>query len=229
MNERLATILRWLIVLAFPLFLGFTAITLIISDYYPRYQYGNPDFPADPFGFSNQERLELALVAVGYLQKLQPAEEVVHLIADQRIPGTDQPLYNQREIGHLLDVKRVTDIIRVVAVISGIIVIGGLLLLVARSETRPQAYRALFQGGILTTVILLGIALFIVLAWSVFFVQFHELLFPPGTWTFTYSDSLIRLFPEKFWFDLGVIVSMGTLVAGILAAIVGYLLTRFAS
>ena len=29
----------------------------------------------------------------------------------------------------------------------------------------------------------------------------HDLLFPPGTWIFPFSDTLIRLFPEQFWRD----------------------------
>jgi integral membrane protein (TIGR01906 family) len=105
-------------------------------------------------------------------------------------------------------------------------VVGGLVVLLARPETRPMGYHALYYGGVATTVILLALALFILLGWSIFFVQFHELLFPPGTWTFAYSDSLIRLFPEKFWFDLGVILSVGTLLEGIIIGVVGYWLCQ---
>jgi uncharacterized membrane protein len=57
-------------------------------------------------------------------------------------------------------------------------------------------------------------------------VQFHELLFPPGTWTFNYSDSLIRLFPEMFWFDIGVLISGLALALGVVAALTGWLWQR---
>jgi uncharacterized membrane protein len=57
-------------------------------------------------------------------------------------------------------------------------------------------------------------------------VQFHELLFPPGTWTFAYTDSLIRLFPEQFWFDIGVLISVSTLILGSLVALIGYVMSR---
>jgi uncharacterized membrane protein len=81
-------------------------------------------------------------------------------------------------------------------------------------------------GGVFTVVVLLTIALFILLAWDIFFVQFHELLFPPGTWTFAFTDGLIRLFPEQFWFDVGVIMSGGALLLGVLTAVSGYLLAK---
>ena len=69
--------------------------------------------------------------------------------------------------------------------------------------------------------------LLIGLAWEFFFIQFHELLFPPGTWVFARTDSLIRLFPEQFWFDVGVLISGGALLAGILVAVLGYGLLKW--
>lgn len=228
-NTTLAILLHWLVVLAMPFFLGFTTIRLIVSEWYPRYEYAKDNFPADPFGFTQEQRLELALVAVDYLRRPEAAEEVIYLLEDQRIPGTADPLYNPEEISHMVDVKHVTDAIRRLSWVATVIVVGGLVVLLVRPETRPVAYRALYYGGVATTVILLALALFILLGWSIFFVQFHELLFPPGTWTFAYSDSLIRLFPEKFWFDLGVILSVGTLVEGILVGVIGYWLWRGAA
>lgn len=226
MNQTVRFIIRLLIVIAMPFFLGLTNIRLIISPAYPRMEYAKANFPEDRFGFTQDERLELALVAVDYLQRPQPAEEVIYLLEEQVIPGTDDPLYNEREIGHMVDVKHVTDGIGRVRLVAAATALIGLAVLLWNPATRREGYRAILHGGITTTAILLGIALFILIAWSVFFTQFHELLFPPGTWTFAYSDSLIRLFPEKFWFDLGVILSIGTLVEGVLVAALGYWLLR---
>jgi integral membrane protein (TIGR01906 family) len=147
-------------------------------------------------------------------------------LEEQQLPDGGGPLYNAEEISHMVDVKNVTDAIGRLNWIAALIVLGGLLLLFVRRETRPEAFRALMQGGIATTVVLLFIALFIVLAWDIFFVQFHELLFPPGSWTFRYSDSLIRLFPEKFWLDFGVLLSGAALFSGMAVAVAGYLLWR---
>ena len=110
--------------------------------------------------------------------------------------------------------------------IAGIIVLGGLAIILFNANTRPLSYEALLRGGMFTTILLVGIALFILIGWNTFFITFHELLFPPGTWTFSYSDSLIRLFPEKFWFDFGVILSTSVLVEGILVWGLGYFLRR---
>jgi integral membrane protein (TIGR01906 family) len=217
---------RLLVIICLPFFFGFTMITLVINDSYPRYQYNNPNFPEDPFGFTSEERLELALVAVDYLRRPQRAEEVIYLLENQRLPGTDRPLYNQREIDHMIDVKHLTDGIRRLNQWVTIGLMIGTILLYIGSGRRPTIFEAMMVGGIATVALLLLIGLFMLVAWDFFFVQFHELLFPPDTWMFAQSDSLIRLFPEKFWFDLGILITGGTLVMGLFTAAVGHLLRR---
>lgn len=229
-NPTVATVVRWLVVIATPFFLGLGGIRALIgwqNPSYPQWEYAR--IAPDQFGFTPEERLELAEATLTYMQRSEPAPEVIYLLEDLRLPGTDTPLYSDSEISHMLDVKRVADGIQRVVWVAGVIFFGGLLFLLVRPETRVSAYKAIFHGGLLTTIILVGVAAFIALAWSTFFVQFHELLFPVGTWTFSYTDSLIRLFPEQFWFDAGIIMSVSPLISGMVTAVIGYLLYRQAS
>lgn len=205
-----------------PFFLGFSVIGLFIGPAYPTYEYSKANFPADPYGFTQAQRLELALVAVNYLSRPEPASEVIYLLEEQTLPHSDQPLYNAAEISHMVDVKNVTDGIGRLSWVALAIVLIGLGVMLSRPESRPIAYKAIFHGGLATTILLLTIALFILIAWNTFFIQFHELLFPPGSWTFSYSESLIRLFPEKFWFDFGVLLSSTTLLSGLITTAIGY-------
>ena len=177
MNPQATRIFRWLITLAMPFFLGFSVLTFLVGPFYPNYEYNKTDFPPDNYGFTKQERIDLAAVAVEYLESPEAPEEVIFMLEEQVIPGTDEPLYLDSEIKHMLDVKVLTDNLRVGAWIAAFIVITGLIILVAKEETRPTAFRALRNGGYFTTGVLIAIGLFIVLAWSTFFVQFHELLF----------------------------------------------------
>jgi uncharacterized membrane protein len=48
----------------------------------------------------------------------------------------------------------------------------------------------------------------VLFGFGVFFVLFHDVFFQPGTWMFLYSDTLIRLFPERFWRDIFIIVGL---------------------
>ena len=229
-NINWAKIVRWLVVLAMPFLLTLGTLRLIIvwdSPSYPAFEYGR--IAPDRYGFTNEERLELAEATLNYLRNSEPADQAIRLLEELRLPGGNQPLYNEREIGHMLDVKELTDLFGRLIWVAAIIVVGGLVYLLLGKERRTEGYRALMHGGIFTTGALLIVIVLIGLSWNFVFTQFHEILFPPDTWTFYLSDSLIRLFPEKFWFDFGLLWTGAVFLEGIILAVVGYWLLKQAS
>ena len=226
MNHKLVRIIQVAVIIAMPIFLLLSAGHLVINDWFLHYEYGKPDFPADPYGFTQQQRLELATGSIRFLQRPEPAEIAIHLLVAQRLPGTNKPLFDPNELSHMMDVKRFTDVLWRVQYGAGVLVIGGLIVLLASRKTRPDGYRTLFFSGAFTTGLLVFLALFVLLSWRMFFVMFHELFFPPGTWTFDYSTSLIRLYPDRLWFDAGTLITVGTLLVAIVVTAVGWLLSR---
>lgn len=223
-NKTLVTVVRWLVILSMPFLLGLGFIRGIIMWDYPSFEYARIE--PDMFGFTPEQRLDLAHGTLAYMQRLEPAPQVIYMLEDLRLPGTDRPLYNPEEIGHMIDVKNMTDRMLLITIVTATIVFLGMAYLLGNPATRKLGWRTLFHAGLFTVIILAAIGLFIAVAWPIFFVQFHELLFPPGTWTFAYTDSLIRLFPEQFWFDIGIILSVGTLILGALVALFGYFMWR---
>ncbi len=228
MEKVLIGVLRWVIVLAMPVFLVLTMARLMIGDWFIHYEYAKPGFPADRYGWTQEQRLQLALPSIHFLNSPLPAEQAVQMLAQQRQPDSQSELFTRAELSHMADVKRVVDRLWRVQLWAAVLVLGGLAILLARRATRPGAYLALKWGGIFTGALLLFMALFVVTGFDTFFVQFHEIFFPQGNWTFDYADSLIRLFPEPLWFDAGFMITGGTLLAGILIAIAGHLLWRHA-
>jgi len=231
MNNTLSTVIRWLVVVATPFLLTVLTVRLLIgwnNPSYPAWEYGRID--PDRFGFTPAERLELAEATLDYLQRPESAPEVIYLLEDLRIPGTEQPLYNPSEIGHMLDVKIVADAFKTAVWVLLLVVVGGLIFLFARPETRYLGAKAIFQGGVFTETAVVVVMVFIGIAWSTFFTLFHDIFFDPGTWTFLYTDSLIRLFPEQFWFDFALLWTGSILLLGAIMVAVGYwLMKRLAS
>jgi integral membrane protein (TIGR01906 family) len=214
---------RWLVTLALPLLLASGTILAIIAwDWpsYPSFEYGR--IAPDRFGLSDAERLELAESTLEYLRRTEPADDVIFLLEELRLPRTDEPLYNEREIEHMLDVKYVTDAFKRAFRVLALVVVAGLAYLLSRADRRTHGYRALFYGGVVTTGILLAMLILMLVAWNAVFTQFHNLFFDPGTWTFAYTDSLIRLFPEQFWFELGIIWVGFIFAEGLLLLALGY-------
>jgi len=220
-------VVRWLVVLAMPFLLTLGTLRIIIlwdSPSYPSFEYGR--ILPDRYGFTPDERLELAEATLDYLRDSAPAEESIVLLENLKLPGGENSLYNEREIGHMLDVNKLTDVFAVTVWPLALIVFGGLIYLLVNVERRVEGYKALMHGGIFATGALLVIMLLIGVSWNFVFTQFHQILFPPDTWTFYYTDSLIRLFPEKFWFDFGLLWTGAVFVEGLVLTVVGFLLLR---
>jgi integral membrane protein (TIGR01906 family) len=78
----------------------------------------------------------------------------------------------------------------------------------------------LLGGGAITVALLLVTLLVVVFAFGPFFVFFHRIFFEGDTWLFNWYDTLIRLFPVKFWQDVFLWVGGGAILE---AAVIGAL------
>jgi len=220
----------WLVTLLVPVALVMAAVRLLISPAYLVFEYNTPGFPDDPFGFTKEERLHWGSISVNYLVNQAGIEYLGNL---RFPPGQQAPpqscqfmddctrLYNDRELGHMLDVKNVVQVALNVWYAS---VLGLAILWVWawRGRWALPFRQGLRRGGLLTVVLLLGIILLALLAFGIIFVAFHQVFFESGTWTFYYSDTLIRLFPERFWRDT--FIAVGVLAGGagaLLAWVIG--------
>jgi integral membrane protein (TIGR01906 family) len=229
LNPQLSNLMSWLVTLLLPIALVMAAVRLLITPTFLIFEYNTPGFPADPYGFTKADRLHWSKIAVEYL--LNDAD--ISFLADLRFPeGQQAPpescqymtdctrLYNDRELKHMEDVKAVVKVALNVWYAS----LGLLLLLwfIAGQAHWGQAYRqGLQRGGWLTVFLLLGIILFVLLSFNVLFVAFHNIFFQAGTWQFLFSDTLIRLFPERFWRDT--FIAIGILSGGAGLAIAYFL------
>jgi integral membrane protein (TIGR01906 family) len=226
LNKSLVGVLRWLIALAMPVFIVLLCLRIVWNPWFVRWEYGKPDFPLDTYGFTNEQRIGYVLQWMDYYNSSISPAAGAEAFAALRLPGTDQPLYSSYEVGHMVDVRLLTDKLWRLLPVAGVIVVGGLLLLLIPRGTRPDGYAALFVGGLISTMLLLAAILFVLLSWRTFFITLHDVFFPPGTWTFDWSSTLIRIFPDRFWFDAGVLLVGGALVISVLVTWVGYLLGR---
>jgi integral membrane protein (TIGR01906 family) len=228
MSQRTASLLSWGVTLLVPLVLVLGAVRLLLTPAFLLVEYNTPGFPSDPYGFTKEERLHWSRIALDYL--LNDAD--ISFLGDLRFPeGQQAPpascqfmddcsrLYNQRELKHMVDVKNVVQ----TALSLWHFSLGGLLILDVWAWWGgwwDHFRRGLQRGGWLTAILVGTIVLLVVLAFGIIFVAFHNVFFEAGTWTFLTSDTLIRLFPERFWRDAFLAVG---LLAGGVGALIGFL------
>jgi integral membrane protein (TIGR01906 family) len=206
-------VLSWLATFILPIALTLTATRLMFTPLYLRFEYNAPGFPADPYGFSTDERLKWSQYALDYLLN----DAGIAYLSDLKFED-GQPIYNERELGHMLDVKNVVQVMFKVLWGSWIALVG-LGMWAWFGKWWDEYRRGLGRGGWLTIFMVGGIVVFALLSFGVFFVAFHNVFFEPGTWTFNFSDTLIRLFPERFWRDIFLFVGGITLAGGLLFAL----------
>ena len=212
-------VLAALVVLAVPIWLSLTATRLLVSETYIQFEYSKPDFPADSYGFTQADRLAYAPYAIAYLTN----DSDISFLGDLELPD-GVPMYNARELGHMADVKAV---MQVAFAFHGLLSVGLLIVGIwLYMTTRRSLLRALKQGAILTLALIVSLVVIAALSWDTFFETFHSLFFAQGTWRFLYSDTLIRLFPERFWFDAAVTIGVLVVVGAVLLLVLATLAER---
>jgi integral membrane protein (TIGR01906 family) len=178
------------------------AVRLFTLEWFPAWEYSRPSFPEDPLGMSNNERLRLAKACIRFLNLPYKSNLLVTL---QYEDGS--VVFNQRELSHMDDVKLVYDRMTISVSLIFLLVTGLAVIKIIQGKTE-MVFNALSWGGVVTTSVLILIGMWILVGFNAFFTAFHGLFFSEGTWLFYSTDSLIRLFPLKFWQDAGIGITL---------------------
>jgi integral membrane protein (TIGR01906 family) len=214
------TILSSLVALLVPIALIGLGLRILLSPLFLRVEYNMPYFPPDEYGFTKEDRLRWAPYALDYLTNNEDISYLANLKFDD-----GRPLYNERELSHMDDVKLVTQGALRVWYITLALLFG--LGIWAWFGGWWTAYlRGLRGGGWLMIglavtvglIVVVGIAINPNVFWN-FFAGFHSLFFEGDSWLFLFSDTLIRLFPIRFWQDAFLWAAVIALGGGIALAL----------
>ncbi len=218
----LVFVCRLILIVLLPVVLTLTNVRLLLTHAFPQIEYSLPGFPDDPYGLNKADRIKWANLSMDYLLNNAGIEFVR---AFRFPPGVTAPaescvyykdgdcnrFYNDRELQHMQDVKVVLRQVLNVWAIVGILAVLAAGSLYFLHET--AGLRSALLGGIgLTLVLLVALVTYLSVDFNDFFVQFHGVFFAAGTWTFLFTDSFIRLFPEKFWEDAFTIIGGGAVL-----------------
>jgi integral membrane protein (TIGR01906 family) len=231
-NSKTAqNVLSWITAVLVVVCLVLIAVRLLLFPLFAQLEYHMPGFPDDPYGFTLEQRLEYSRLSVEYLVN----DAGIDFLADLRFPAGQQApasscqppedctrLFNDRELGHMLDVKNTVK--ATLWVLNGaMLILLGFALWAWRGGWSAAFQHGLERGGWLTVIVIIAVLLFVVLAFNLIFVAFHRVFFQAGTWSFPTSDTLIRLFPERFWQDTFLAV---VLLSGGMGILLGTLMRK---
>lgn len=198
-------LLQAVLALSLPVLLLGLGARLVATPVFLQLEYHRPGFPADHWGMSTEERMTFGSYGMDYIMNLAPPEYLGGLVSPE-----GGLAFTPAEVSHMSDVQHVMHwgLMSALVLLVVSVLVGWWL----HRRAPGAASAAWFAGAWLTVALLVVACVAAVLGWQNFFAAFHSLFFSSGTWTFSISDTLIRLYPTQFWIDAAIAVALITLV-----------------
>jgi integral membrane protein (TIGR01906 family) len=210
-STRVQGLARVILILCVPVILIAAPLYLLWRPSYLRLQYGLSNMPPSS-RFPESERLRLSDTILRYTIGAAPLEEM----ANMRTDAGDTALL-PTETQHLVDVAVVVHGFYVAGIVAlAVAVLAGMYLIRSRPGWLAKALRT---GTGLMLAFLLVIGLTALVDFDLFFTLMHGVFFKSGTWTFSYEDTLIQLYPLPFWTNA--ILHLLTLIGVMSLALLG--------
>lgn len=129
---------------------------------------------------------------------------------DQVVDGS--PVFNEREKGHLRDVRTLLIGFAILAALAAAVLAAAWW----QGRGRSATWRGARTGAKVLAVAIVAIGIFAAVAFDTAFALFHTLLFAEGTYAFDpATERMVQLFPESFWYETAIAVGAMIVVLSI--------------
>ena len=165
-------------------------------------------------GISNSD-----LITIGAELRRYFNTSVEPLTVRAPVYGIEQDVFNQREVAHMYDVKRLVRGTYWVALGSALWILTTIAMVIAadRETWSARAARLALWGGSVTLIAVFLVGLAAVASFEQLFLLFHRLSFANDLWMLDpRTDYLLILFPAGFWFDATMRVSLTSVLGATL-------------
>ncbi len=199
---------QWLFILCLPVLLLSASISWAVNSLW-LYEYGFDKYNVGQTTGLVESELEKA--ATGLISYFNSDEEYISLTVIK--DGELFELFNQREAGHLRDVKGLIwlDYRLLAGVLIYALGYAGVSLFWRRRRYLHRLMWAVVGGSGLTLAMMLALGLGALFNFDQLFLQFHLISFTNELWLLDPTkDYLIMLFPQGFWYDATLFCALGT-------------------
>lgn len=216
------TAAKWLFIVCMPILLLTASVTWAVNSPW-LYRYGFEKYDVgDTAGLAQSE---LDNTAAGLIDYFNSDDEEISLTVVK--DGEPFQLFNEREVGHLRDVKglfRLVYWLLLGTLVYALVYIG---LSVFMWRDRRRMAWGLFGGGCLSLALMAVLGLGTLVNFDWLFRQFHLISFANDLWMLDPTkDYLIMLFPRGFWYDAALFCALVTAVGALILGGVGWWLKR---
>jgi integral membrane protein (TIGR01906 family) len=135
--------------------------------------------------------------------------------------GNSGPLFNEREIAHMRDVKALVR--RIYILLDGAALYTLAFAVVALALGLPgrrRLARVVLAGSLAATAVIVGLGAAALIGFDQLFTEFHVLSFSNDFWELNPAqDHLVQIFPQGFWFDITIFAGALALLAALCLAV----------
>lgn len=202
--------LIFLLALLFPFVTVGISVRIAFNEWIIDYIYAKKDFPKDRYGLPDKYRKELAKLGLRAVLSDEAFEE----FKKARLPN-GKPAFRQKEVKHMHDVKEFLKKFFPAVYLASLLWFAGFLF------SRSPEYLTLSGVAGILTLSILGILVFT--NYNKAFEVFHIITFDPYSWRFKYTDTLLRIYPMKFWYEATKVVAVMSFTMSFLTLLLGLL------
>lgn len=200
-----------LLSILFPFLLVLGTVKLAFTESFVKLVYAIGDLPPDRWGMDDATRLRIALLGLRAVLSEEGMEEFIK-----------SGLFNEREIKHMKDVQKVLSYLT--KAFYGILPLWVVGVVSLRDKRRIGD--VFLIGGFLGLLLVLLSILLSFLNYDALFEKFHNIVFDPYSWRFFDQDTLLRVYPMRFWFVSTLLAGILMLILSSVSLLVGLLLRK---
>jgi len=131
-----------------------------------------------------------------------------------------EAVLNDRERGHMTDVRGVFGAFGLAAAIA-LVALVGLWFRARRRGDLRGFWRSAGRGAAVLAIGIVGVGAVAFVAFDALFEVFHRIFFAGGSYAFDpRTERLVQLFPFQFWFDTTIALGVVIVVLGVATALV---------
>ncbi len=191
---------------------------IAFNDWFIDWEYSKADFPKDRYGLDDEYRKHLAKLGLRAVLSDEGMEE----FKKAKLPD-GRKAFRKREVKHMQDVKDFLTVFFPFVYLS--VAVSALALLVIRDSIligKTLIFSSLFSFLLITFALI-----FSLVNYDLAFELFHNYVFDPYSWRFRYTDTLLRIYPMRFWYDGTIFVISFAGLLSFLSLLLGLYLIRY--
>ncbi len=204
------TLARWLFIISVPVLLLTASIAVAVNSAW-FYKYGFEKYHISQVTGLSQD--ELNKVADGLISYWNSSQEDIRLTVVK--DGRQFELFNEREVAHLRDVKKLWWLDYEVCFGSLVYFLLYISVSLFRKGRSAGFAREIIGGSFMTLGLILAMGLGTLLDFENLFYKLHLIAFSNDFWQLDPArDYLLMLVPEGFWFDAALLIVLFMVLLG---------------